>query len=74
MCWELSSLTVRGDYSSFSWHGGQPKKLHPDKSNCFQRNVKNFVLLKLKISGKIGKETGAVSSALLAKELANTIP
>lgn len=36
ICWELSSLTVRGDCSWFPWQAGQPKKLHPNKSNAFK--------------------------------------
>ena len=39
----------------------------------FQRNARNSVLLKFKISGKTGGETGVVYSGFLVKKLAYTV-
>ena len=38
------------------------------------RNARNSVLLKFKISGKTGGETGVVYSGFLVKKLACTVP
>ena len=40
----------------------------------FQRNARNSVLLKFKISGETGGETGVVYSGFLVKKLTYTVP
>jgi len=64
--WELSSL-IRGGCPRALLAWRMTEEIAPRYIKCFQRNARNSVWLKLKISGKTGTETGLVSSTFLAK-------